>query len=88
MTHRKTTPSFRDRQEGAGGGRSQLLRSIGIYGQFIVVADKVRIEAHIMDQGFFHVRIDRLTPREKDYVRAMAELPHGNLIAARRRAPG
>lgn len=27
-----------------------------------------------LDKGFFRVRFDRLTPREKDYVRAMAEL--------------
>lgn len=30
-----------------------------------------------MDQGFFRVRLDRLTPRERDYVRAMAELGDG-----------
>ncbi len=30
-----------------------------------------------LDQGFFRVRLDRLTPREKDYVRAMAELGPG-----------
>ena len=30
-----------------------------------------------MDQGFFRVRFDRLTPREKDYLRAMAELGAG-----------
>ena len=31
-----------------------------------------------MDQGFFRVRLDRLTPRERDYVRAMAELGAGS----------
>jgi hypothetical protein len=30
-----------------------------------------------LDKGFFRVRLDRLTPREKDYVRAMAELGVG-----------
>jgi len=30
-----------------------------------------------LDQGFFRVRLDRLTPREKNYVRAMAELGPG-----------
>jgi hypothetical protein len=30
-----------------------------------------------LDRGFFRVRLDRLTPREKDYVRAMAELGAG-----------
>jgi DNA-binding CsgD family transcriptional regulator len=27
-----------------------------------------------LDQSFFRVRLDRLTPREKDYLRALAEL--------------
>jgi hypothetical protein len=30
-----------------------------------------------LDEGFFRVRFDRLTPREKDYLRAMAELGEG-----------
>lgn len=30
-----------------------------------------------LDQGFFRVRLDRLTPRERNYVRAMAELGSG-----------
>jgi AAA ATPase domain len=30
-----------------------------------------------LDRGFFRVRLDRLTPREKDYVRAMASLGPG-----------
>lgn len=30
-----------------------------------------------LDEGFFRVRLDRLTPREKDYLRAMAELGPG-----------
>lgn len=30
-----------------------------------------------LDEGFFRVRLDRLTPREKDYMRAMAELGPG-----------
>lgn len=40
-----------------------------------------------LDEGFFRVRLDRLTPRERDYMRAMAELgpgPHrsGDIAAA------
>lgn len=40
-----------------------------------------------LDEGFFRVRLDRLTPREKEYMRAMAELgrgPHrsGDIAAA------
>jgi DNA-binding CsgD family transcriptional regulator len=40
-----------------------------------------------LDNGFFRVRLDRLTPREREYVRAMAELgpgPHrsGEIAAA------
>ena len=30
-----------------------------------------------LDENFFRVRFDRLTPREKTYLRAMAELGHG-----------
>jgi hypothetical protein len=30
-----------------------------------------------LDRGFFRVRLDRLTPREKEYMRAMAELGPG-----------
>ncbi len=30
-----------------------------------------------LDAGFFHVRFDRLTPKEKEYLRAMAELGSG-----------
>ncbi len=30
-----------------------------------------------LDESFFRVRLDRLTPREKDYLRAMAELGPG-----------
>jgi hypothetical protein len=46
----------------------------------IVEADAKRATAqalHALDKGFFRVRFDRLTPREKDYVRAMAELGPG-----------
>ena len=32
---------------------------------------------HALDESFFRVRLDRLTPREKDYLRAMAELGPG-----------
>lgn len=30
-----------------------------------------------LDEAFFRVRLDRLTPKEKQYLRAMAELGHG-----------
>jgi hypothetical protein len=32
---------------------------------------------HALDEGFFRVRFDRLTPREKEYMRAMAQLGSG-----------
>ena len=31
-----------------------------------------------LDESFFRVRVDRLTPREKDYLRALAEMGAGN----------
>src|SRR5690606_36914705 len=31
-----------------------------------------------LDANFFRVRFDRLTPREKDYLRALAELGEGS----------
>jgi hypothetical protein len=37
-----------------------------------------------LDEGFFRVRFDRLTPREKDYMRAMAKLgpgPHRSVMS-------
>jgi hypothetical protein len=40
----------------------------------LAVADAVQ---HQLDENFFRVRFDRLTPREKDYLRAMAELGQG-----------
>jgi len=44
-----------------------------------------------LDEGFFRVRFDRLTPREKDYMRAMASLgagPHrSGEIADKLKAP-
>lgn len=51
-------------------------------------ASREAIEA--LDRGFFHVRFDRLTPSERSYLRAMAELgagPHrsGNIAACLRR---
>jgi hypothetical protein len=60
----------------------------------ITVADveraTVRALAHL-DAGFFRVRLDRLSPREKKYMRAMADLgpgPHrSGDIAARIGAP-
>jgi hypothetical protein len=41
------------------------------------VEDATRKALEALDRGFFRVRLDRLTPREKDYVRAMAELGPG-----------
>jgi hypothetical protein len=43
----------------------------------IDVATASRIVMQSLDQGFFRVRFDRLTPREKKYLRAMAELGEG-----------
>jgi hypothetical protein len=46
----------------------------------ITVGDVARATGEALralDRGFFRVRLDRLTPREKDYVRAMAELGPG-----------
>jgi len=46
----------------------------------ITVADVSRATTEalrMLDQGFFRVRIDRMTPREKEYMRAMAELGAG-----------
>jgi len=41
-------------------------------------ARKATAEAlRALDRGFFRVRFDRLTPREKDYMRAMADLGPG-----------
>lgn len=41
----------------------------------VVRATEAAIKA--LDQGFFRVRLDRLTPRERDYLRAMATLGPG-----------
>ena len=46
----------------------------------ITEADVARATAsalRALDHGFFRVRLDRLTPRERDYLRAMAELGPG-----------
>lgn len=44
-------------------------------------ADDIDLASHdaieALDQNFFRVRFDRLTPREQDYLRAMAELGPG-----------
>ncbi len=43
----------------------------------ITISDIERIRAYVLarlDESFFRVRFDRLTPREKTYLRAMAEL--------------
>jgi hypothetical protein len=37
-----------------------------------------------LDKGFFRVRLDRLTPRERDYMREMAELGPGPSVASSR----
>ncbi len=42
-----------------------------------VVNDATREAIRRLDQSFFRVRLDRLTPREKAYLRAMAELGPG-----------
>ena len=42
---------------------------------FVQAASAVALKR--LDDGFFRVRFDRLTPREKDYMRAMAELGPG-----------
>lgn len=39
-----------------------------------IVTEATLIVRERLDQNFFRVRFDRLTPREKDYLRAMAEL--------------
>lgn len=39
--------------------------------------DATKVALAALDDGFFRVRLDRLTPREKDYVRAMADLGAG-----------
>lgn len=41
------------------------------------VANAMPLALKRLDEGFFRVRFDRLTPREKDYLRAMAELGPG-----------
>jgi hypothetical protein len=46
----------------------------------ITAADVARATTqtlHALDAGFFRVRFDRLTPREKEYMRAMAQLGSG-----------
>jgi hypothetical protein len=60
----------------------------------ISVEDAERATANAiahLDSGFFRVRLDRLSPREKDYMRAMADLgpgPHrSGDIATRMNAP-
>lgn len=42
-----------------------------------VVRSATEIVISRLDQGFFRVRFDRLTPREKNFLRAMAELGPG-----------
>lgn len=41
------------------------------------VEDATARTVKALDSGFFRVRLDRLTPREKDYLRAMAQLGPG-----------
>ena len=42
------------------------------------VQDATTLAIKKLDESFFRVRFDRLTPREKDYLRAMAELGSGH----------
>lgn len=42
-----------------------------------VIRDATETVGNRLDKNFFRVRFDRLTPREKDYLRAMAELGTG-----------
>ena len=42
-----------------------------------VVAEAAEAALGRLDQGFFKVRMDRLTPKEREYVFAMADLPGG-----------
>ena len=42
-----------------------------------IVIESTLIVRERLDQNFFRVRFDRLTPREKDYLRAMAHLGSG-----------
>jgi hypothetical protein len=44
---------------------------------FYDIRDTTEIALNRLDQGFFRVRFDRLTPREKSYLRAMASLGPG-----------
>jgi hypothetical protein len=44
---------------------------------FYDIRDATEIALNRLDQGFFRVRFDRLTPREKLYLRAMASLGPG-----------
>jgi len=52
-----------------------------VAGSSPIDADDVEAASHratsALDQSFFRVRFDRLTPREQDYLRAMAELGPG-----------
>ncbi len=41
------------------------------------VLDATPLAVQALDESFFRVRLDRLTPREKDYLRCMAELGPG-----------
>lgn len=42
-----------------------------------IVHETTDLVTHRLDENFFRVRFDRLTPREKQYLRAMAELGPG-----------
>jgi hypothetical protein len=46
----------------------------------VATASKIAIAA--LDESFFRVRFDRLTPAEKRYLRAMAELGPGHIDRA------
>lgn len=60
-------------QWGSHTWRAAIASPIG--DEAVVVASVTAIAA--MDESFFRVRFDRLTPKEKKYLRAMAELGEG-----------
>jgi FixJ family two-component response regulator len=47
-----------------------------------VIRETTDIVTKRLDENFFRVRFDRLTPRERQYLRAMAELGAGPLRTA------
>lgn len=73
-------------QEGPSGCERRTVRSAmrtGVYhaAASLIGTDVIRETSELvsqrLDENFFRVRFDRLTPREKTYLRAMAELGEG-----------